>query len=438
MNKIYVVVGAGILSSCSQSQPGGGSSSGAVSIVLANASATSAQSRVAGSRNRIGTTASTACAVRDNDANGAPTTHESGFCFTPINILGSVTTLNLGSTTATGSGGVRLLGGGSETGIAGAFGFRKFDLLSADPFEGEDNIQDSAGTYNSATLSYFHLESVFLAAAKTWHVRYYFFNSTPSVESPFLGCDVGASELALLDETAATLSGSVPFRKYDVMACIETDTETCADDADFKWIDMDDVVDENSLTADDYSLVSTRPTNPLRLKNLADGTPTTLFGGDDACSTGTDHPEYTFSNVGFTFNITNTLTELSASISGGSKTYSYGGTTGNKLTATLNFDLENFMFYPTISDIGSDLSTTGDAREAYLRSTLNMIVPKTLQILKNRASRDTTWTFPHDVAITLEVSTDESLNSSSESESESGSGEGSGSGSGGGSSLIKN
>ena len=213
-----VILGSSlVLAACGDKGGGDGSSHGNLALILKNASSTQQFGIEA---------ASTASEVRDNDSTGAPSTHESGYCFTPVNILGSLQIMNIGPLSGAG---VRLLGG-SETvsGIDAVMGFNKFDLLAAEPFDGADNIQDGlSGDITVASLSYYHLESVFGAAGETWHVRYMFYNSTPSEAAPFLGCEVGASELAVLDAKAESLIEGVAFKKYDVMACLEVaGTET--------------------------------------------------------------------------------------------------------------------------------------------------------------------------------------------------------------------
>ncbi len=353
--------------------------------------------------------ASTSCEVRDNDANGAPTTEESGYCFTPVNILGSISSVVIGDF---GSAGVRLLGGGNESGLDAVFGFNLFDLLNAEAFDGDDNIQDNAlSRITGTSLSYYHIESVFAAAGEIWHVRYFFFNSSPSLASPFLGCNVGTDELGRLDEAAGELFTDVNFQKYDIMACLEATGVTCENESDFKWIDADDA---------DYSLVSTRPTNPLQLKNLSNAAPANIFGQDDACSMGSNYPEYTFASMDIEFDVTNSPGSLSAAIDSGEKTYTYNGTTGNKLTATLEFDLTNMMFYPQSASLGTDLgATTTSNYKKTIRQNLNKILPKGLVVKKNRASRDTTYEYQHDVALTFEVSTEEIADSETEDSDES-------------------
>lgn len=381
------ILGICVLSACGKGKGKGGDGGSAASNI---AILLTSQSR------GIHSMASTSCEVRDNDASGAPSSDESGYCFTPTNIIGSIGGMQLGSTGG-GDGGVRLLGG-SETvhGLDAVFDFHKFDLLNATPFDGSDNIQDGSGsTLNMAGLSFYHLESVFAAAGETWHVRYFFYNSQPSLVSPFLGCAVGDSELAVLDEKVATLVPGVAFKKYDVMACLEATGETCGDDTDFKWIDKDDA---------DYSLVATRPTNPLQLVNGSGGAPTTIFGRDDACSMGSEHPEYEFPSMEMYFDLSTSLTGLSAAIDAGKKTYTYGGKTGEKLTATIAFELSDFLFYPSSAGLGNDLQvSTLDTYKKLVRQNLNKILPKGLYVKTRMASRNTTYAFQHDVGVSLAV-----------------------------------
>ena len=130
-----------------------------------------------------------------------------------------------------------------------------------------------------------------------------------------------------------------------------------------------------------------------------------IFGADDACAMGDSHPEYTLTTMEMNFDVPTAISGLEASIVAGTKNYTYDGVTGTKLTATLEFGLTEMIFYPTSTGIASDLeSSTSDAFKKSIRQNLNKILPKGLAVRTRRASRDTTYAYQHDVAMSFEVS----------------------------------
>ncbi len=316
--------------------------------------------------------AGASCSV-DTDAGG----HEMGLCYTPLQIGGY---FNEASLSKTGGGApIRILGGGTDSGLAAVFKKSAFDLKTSPTIaSGDDNIQDGGGTYDILTIRAQALEVAFVADTgnQVYHVRIPFAATPPSSSTVFSSCGLGGG---LTDaDTLGTLFGSVVAEAGDILVCIKAiSTETCAD-TDYQWVSG-------------TTLSSTRPATPKQLVG-------TYLKNSDACTDGATHPEVTWGSANLDI-LLGTAVTVSAEITAGVKTYTSGGTMGSKLTVTLDIGSAESLFVPT-SALGSDL---GAVTQAQVLAAIDSILFKPVYI-KNRKTSSAAGTGDLTATATLTVS----------------------------------
>jgi hypothetical protein len=348
MKKLFLLlVLLSFVTSCG-SEDGGGDP-GNLSIVFTSSTLSTRSAVRAGS----GCTVST-------DAGGV----ELGLCYTPLQISGY---FNRAQFTSTGGGTpVRILGGGTDTGIAAAFKKTAFDLKTAPTIaSSEDNIEDGGGTYNLASIQMQALEVAFTAESgnRIYRVRIPFVTTPPSSSSVYSSCGLGGG-LADAD-TAGTLFGSVVALPGDILVCIKSSaSETCAD-TDYQWIVGSGLV----------------PTRTGSVRTLTG----TYLSTAESCTAAADHSEIDWGYLNFDLTLGTPVT-VSAASSGGTKTYTSGGTSGTKLTVNLDVASTGSLFVPT-SALGVDLSA---ATEGQILAAMESILLKPVYVKKrkNSASSD--------------------------------------------------
>lgn len=355
------------------SSQGGGSAASNVDLVLLSSSLSSSLNA---SADRYAAMAGTNCSVT-TDVGGT----ETGKCYSALQIKGYFNSLTLGATS--GGAGVRLLGGGSLTGLEAVFSRAAFDLKTSPAIEGEDNIQDgTSSSYNLMTIKIQALEYSFVgtSANKYYHVRIPFVTTPPSASSVYANCGLGGG-LAEAD-TLGTLYPNLTAYPGDILVCIKnTSSETCAD-ADYQW------VESSGATA------SVRPSSPLRL------TGNYLYVEDETCDMSGATPSVNWGAVGLDILLQSPVS-VSASINGGVKTYTSGGTSGNKLTVNIDIDSDGAIFVPS-SAIGPDLSS---ATESQILQNLASIQVSAIYV-KNRKNNGAPGTGDLSASVSLSVTSE--------------------------------
>jgi hypothetical protein len=315
--------------------------------------------------------AGTNCNVT-TDAGG----NESGKCYTPTQVKGIFNMATMGSTM--GGAPVRLLGGGTATGLAAVFQKAEFNLKTSPALAGEDNIESGSGTYNLVTLSVQSIEFTIVGTAsnKYYHVRVPFTTTPPSANSTFSTCGLGGG----LDEadTLGTLYTGITAYPGDILVCIKTSSSESCEHADFQWVDASG------------NLSSTRPGSPKQL------TGSYLYTAD-SCTAGSSHPEITWGYAGLDIMLSSSVT-ATAEFTGGTKTYTVGGNSGTALTVTLDIATDNSIFVPS-SAISGDLSA---ATESDILQNITSIQLKPVYI-KNRKTNAAPGTGDMTATATLTV-----------------------------------
>lgn len=288
--------------------------------------------------------------------------NEAGRCYTPLQVSGY---FNMASLSKTGGGApVRILGGGSDSGIASVFKKAAFDLKTSPTIaSSEDNIQDGGGTYDVLSLTVQALEVVFVAEtpARYYHVRIPFTGTPPSSVTAFGSCGLTTSALAEAD-TLGSLFGSLEAQAGDILVCIKpASTDVCAD-TDFNWVNSSD------------NLQPTRPASPKQLTG-------SFLKTDDACTGGATRPEVTWGFASLDVMLSSPIT-VSAAISEGVKTYTSGGVSGTKALVSLDIATAESLFVPGTTS-ASDLASTS---QSTILSGIDTILFKPVYIKNNKNS----------------------------------------------------
>lgn len=349
-------VGVAIATGCGSSNDDG-SGSGNVSIVF-KSSALSSALRL--ERLANAPSSGTNCSA---SVDGSPVT---GKCYSPLRVAGFFSSASLSSTT--GGAPVRLLGGGDHLhGFADIFRHEAFDLKTQVAMVGDDNIQDgSGGPYNLLSLNSQAIEYSFEAKVggtdKVYTVRTFFADSIPSVGSTLSSCGLLEGELADAD-LYGTLYSSIAARRGDILVCIKTSTSAACADSDFVWVDAAG------------STHATRPGSPLQLTG-------TYLTSTPSCVAG-ERPDISWSSTDFVASLSSAVS-VSASFDGGTKIYSSGGSTGNKLTVTVDVSSAESLFVPSGAAAVADLSNV--ASEAVLLQNLDKILLKPIYVSNAKSS----------------------------------------------------
>lgn len=287
-----------------------------------------------------------------------------GKCYTPLSVKGVFNAASLGSTS--GGGPVRILGGGTETGLESVFKQASFDLETSPSISGDDNIQDgSGGSYNMASLSIQALEVAFVAesGAKVYRVRVPFVSTPPSSNASFFACLDTPADIV---DPLGTIWSGVTASPGDILVCIKSsETETCAA-SDYKWLDGAG------------ALQSSRPGSPKRLVG-------TYLTTAESCTSGADHPDVTWGSASLDIGLSQSVTISAAFGDGGVKTYTTDSGSGSKLTISLDIDTTESLFVPDAA-FTSDLAAT---LQTAILSNIEKILLKSVYINNNKATAAT-------------------------------------------------
>jgi hypothetical protein len=327
-------------------------SSGSSNLSIVLRSSQLASSLIRGSAERLRAAAATACTATVDAAT------VNGTCYTPLAVAGAFNEARL-SSSAMGANPVRLLGGGSQSGVASVFKHADFDLKASPTIQGEDNIEGAAVTtfsYLNLRAQYVEVSFVATPANKAYHVRTFFVNNVPSTDSVLSAGSCRVSTALTEADAAGTLFSGMTAQAGDIMVCVKaTSSETCSD-SDYQWVTTGG------------ALSSTRPSPPKQQSGANLVTATTC--PSDGANWG-----YGSVNLGFPSDVT-----ISASFSEGKKVYTAGGKSGEKLTFSLDVSLGDSLFVPSSTGI-ADLAT---ANETAVLANIDQILLKPMYVSKHR------------------------------------------------------
>jgi hypothetical protein len=293
-----------------------------------------------------------------------------GKCYSPTAFKGYFNLMNISSI----SGGyARLLGGGNKYhGLEAVFRTAYFDVTKSVFFDGDDNIQDNTTT-SAFTMGNIDMQAVdyqFSAVGKYFNIRVPAI-TFPVVSDPkFVGCidEGGLSEsvkYVKLYSTTQTISAG------DILVCLKTTKTAACTDAEYLWIDKST-----------GAISPTRPSTPVRFSGSA-------FGNPSSCKAGADHPEVNWGSVSFLIGMDATPVSVTAAFSGGKKTYTSGGVSGNTMDVTIDLDASNQIFVPQSLVTAFTTTTENSSYETEILKNLSVLTLRGLYDHNTRASTST-------------------------------------------------
>ena len=285
-----------------------------------------------------------------------------GVCLTPTRARGMVVNLSLGQGSTQPMPGAppgppgpsdarpaRLFGFGEGLDREGKIALAPFDLGNPRAIPGAGALQDASPGTNFALLDtlFGYMDVQVALDNKYWTLRFAFYPQ-PIAEDPAAKMCADKGLLERIAQNGAVIPGAPPFARGDVLFCEKANAaEECAP-GDFKWLD-----------ASNAQLVATRPAQPRQLDFIVkEGI---------ACKLHPEGPtEANHHQPGeLKFNGFRMSTRLSAPVSVWARydqcntTYSLKDaatgqiTEGTSLAATVNYNLEGFVFFPGIADLGA-------------------------------------------------------------------------------------
>jgi hypothetical protein len=311
-------------------------------------------------------------------------TTTTGKCYTPLKVKGFFDRASLAST----SGGtpVRVLGGGSKySGFQDIFRHEAFDLSSTVTIDGDDNIQDgTSSSYNLMTMRVqsleYQIEAVVGGTTKFYTVRNFFSDSKPSTSTLLTDCSLSSGELTEAD-TYGDLYSGITAKRGDLMVCIKTTSSATCAASDFVWVDSSGTT------------YSTRPASPLQLTG-------TYFGNTPSCSQSSGSPAITWGSSELTSALASGVS-VTASISGGTKTYTVNGSSGTQLNVAIDIVATDSLFIPSSATDVTNLSSV--ASESIFLQNLNKILLKPVFKNNNRTSAADTGDSTLSSSVTLTI-----------------------------------
>jgi hypothetical protein len=274
-----------------------------------------------------------------------------GSCLTPSAASGKVVSLSLGHAVAGAGGaqgGVRLFGSGEGLNRDGRLTLAPFDLKHPAMIPGEGTLQEALpGTsFTQLDTLFGYLEVQLALDQKFWTVRFLFYPQPLENDATVTRC-VDSHRLESIAQNGAVIAGSPAFERGDVMYCAkDTSDEPCAP-GDFKWLDMAS-----------HAFVVERPAAPRKLDFIAEhGIECKLYpeGPTDANHLQPGELRFNGFHMGSLF--TSPL-PLWAELDACNKKFHTplaDGTvdSGTSLAVVLNYDLENFVFFPGVTDVAT-------------------------------------------------------------------------------------
>jgi hypothetical protein len=284
-----------------------------------------------------------------------------GLCVTPTRARGMVVNLSLGQAAAGGptpgapppSNGppqpmppARLFGGGEGLDREGKISFGPFDLAAPKAIPGEGNLPDTkpGTTFGTLDTLFGYLDVQVPLGDKFWTVRFAFYPQ-PLAEDPTVKMCVDQARLANIAKNGDVIPGAPAFGRGDVMYCEKAvQTDECTP-ADFKWLDPASA-----------SLVAARPAKPRQLDFIVnEGVTCQLYPEGPTAANHNQPGEIKLQGFRMTSKLTAPISiwgryEM-CNIAFSAKDVATGQTTdGTSLAATVNYDLEGFVFFPGVTN----------------------------------------------------------------------------------------
>lgn len=249
-----------------------------------------------------------------------------GKCFTPSALKGFINSVSIAGINSADNLHSRLMGGGDKYhGLEAVFRTGFFDASKPIFFDGDDNIQDQGGKYNSIGISFQSIEYQFAAAGKYMNVRIPVVTIPAMNDAAFQGC-IDEGGLGESQKYIQFLSAPAAITAGDILVCVKDQATDVCQDSDFQWVDAAGI------------LYTSRPETPLRLKGDY------AFNASN-CTAGSDHPSATWGSLDLIATTDEDFT-ITAQIDAGKKIYSYANETGTTLDATITLDLSNQLYVP--------------------------------------------------------------------------------------------
>ena len=282
---------------------------------------------------------------------------ENGNCFTPTSVSAHFSSASLSDT-------VKIVGGGDKYhGLESVFRTERMDLNAAPRIEGDDNLQNAAGSsFNELSFAVRAMETVFTGTAggRVFRVRHFFVDQPPSSSSTFSArsCGFNSENFKLMDRLGRLYEGSAAEpRRGDIMVCVKDAGESCAE-TDYRWVEGG-------------SLVGARSANTKRLAGA-------LLTSSEVCPVG--GADTAWSALTLAFGLT-TPVSLSARVEGGKKIYTTAdGKSGTRLTVTVEIPLTDSLFLHHTASM-SDLAT---ATEPQILANLDKLMLKPVYVMNTR------------------------------------------------------
>lgn len=279
-----------------------------------------------------------------------------GLCVTPTRARGMVVNLSLGQGDTQPTPGApagppnappgRLFGSGEGLDREGKIALAPFDLAAPKPIPGEGALQDRpAGTSYAQLETLFGYMDVQVPLDNKFYTLRFAFYPQPIAEDPAAKMCADANRLQNIAKNGAVIPGAAPFQRGDVLFCEKAaQADECAA-GEFKWMD-----------AATMQLVATRPAKPRQLDFIVkEGIECKLHPGGPTPATHNQPGELRFNGFRMSTRLTTPVSVWARFVGCGDKNFSVKDgsgaiTEGTSLAATVNYDLDGFVFFPGVTD----------------------------------------------------------------------------------------
>jgi hypothetical protein len=282
-----------------------------------------------------------------------------GLCVTPTRARGMVVNLSLGQGAGQPNPGAppgptdgrpaRLFGSGEGLDRDGKIALAPFDLAAPKAIPGEGNLQDlPAGTNFTQLETLFGYMDVQVPLDGKFYTLRFAFYPQPIAEDATAKMCADANRLQNIAKNGAVIPGAAPFARGDVLFCEKAaQSDECAV-ADFKWMD-----------ATSSQLVATRPSKPRQLDFIVkEGIECKLYPEGPTPANHDQPGELRFNGFRMATRLTSPISVSARFASCGDKNFSVKDATGKitegtSLAATINYDLDGFVFFPGVTDVAA-------------------------------------------------------------------------------------
>lgn len=298
------------------------------------------------------------CTIQNQTGNNYLWTARSGHCATPSDLGGGISAIAVGAIgdMSASNPSARILGGGMELSPnqTGTLDVSELSLSATNELTGEDTLFEANPTngFGDFSILLSHIDVKIPKLINTnedpfyYTLRYVFFTQPINEESVVSSCGVDSHALANW-ETGTKILGERNIYRNDVLLCKKTTESDVCEDDDFQWIDK--------TTAGNEAFASTRPAteNTYRNEIVADDELSCTLGEGGI-------PDMAVGGLALLGALESRLT-VSSALTGNTRTYTAGGTTGSKLTVNMDIDSSNSVFIETS---GAPLQAFLDAKLA--------------------------------------------------------------------------